>query len=298
MQITLLHNGEHHKLEIELSDGVEILRLQIFSLTSVPPDEQEVTGIGPGILRDDADLATLGVLDGTWVLLNQKRALPTTQAPQPAGAVAETLARRAKEERARQQMEGRLSSGFQTGAMHDDKALQAQARALIPWETLCASARAAREAAEGAAVVAPRDDVDHLASALSRMLAQPQLVRLAEATRQDAGLLQPMLVELSASSPALIELIRENQPDFQRLLNGERVHVERADGRRNPEWELKELLRWFKQEFFTWVNEPPCEVTGEATQNVRRVGCEPRGHSLAGPSGPHMSATFELPAYD
>jgi hypothetical protein len=47
LTVTLVYKGSTSKLEIDLADGVEILRLQVFSLTDVPPDEQQIMGCAP-----------------------------------------------------------------------------------------------------------------------------------------------------------------------------------------------------------------------------------------------------------
>ena len=71
------------------------------------------------------------------------------------------------------------------------------------------------------------------------------------------------------------------------------------------EWELRALLRWFKHEFFSWVDKPPCEVTGEGTELVgmgvptaeERKGGAGRVELYSGPSG-HVTrfARFNKPS--
>ena len=56
LAVTIVHEGTPHALQIDLEESVEVLRFQVFSLTDVPPDEQRITGLGPGVLSDGADL--------------------------------------------------------------------------------------------------------------------------------------------------------------------------------------------------------------------------------------------------
>ena len=75
LAVTIVHEGTPHALQIDLEESVEVLRFQVFSLTDVPPDEQRITGLGPGVLSDGADLRSLGVLPGTWAMLSRARKL-------------------------------------------------------------------------------------------------------------------------------------------------------------------------------------------------------------------------------
>ena len=87
--ITLVHKDAKHQIEIDVTDSVEVLRFQVFSLTEVPPEEQQITGLGPGILRDDAELESLGIAPGTWAMLVRKpAAAAAAAAPAPGGAAA------------------------------------------------------------------------------------------------------------------------------------------------------------------------------------------------------------------
>lgn len=76
LPVTLLYKGAQHKLTLNTDCSVLVFRSQVFSLTSVPPEEQQITGLGPGQLRDDADLAALGVAPGTWASLTRKATAP------------------------------------------------------------------------------------------------------------------------------------------------------------------------------------------------------------------------------
>ena len=177
--ITILHNGKRHELDLDLAESVAVLRLQVFSVTDVLPEDQQITGLGPGVLLDDADLPRLGIASGTWASLSRKPRAPSADAPAAAFA---------PDRHGQELMEERLASGFATASAHADAQRQEAARSVVPWEELRSAAR--------------------------------------------------------AHSPA------------------------ETSGRGPSEAELKELLRWFKHDFFAWVDRPACEATGEPTELV------------------------------
>lgn len=56
-------------VEIHLDEGVETLKLQLFSLTQVPVERQKIMGVKGGLLKDDADMTTLGIKPGQTLML-------------------------------------------------------------------------------------------------------------------------------------------------------------------------------------------------------------------------------------
>ena len=90
MQILIeYHNGEKRDpLEIDLSESVEFLRFQLYSLTGVPPAEQTITGItmptGNAELKDHMQLRALGLSAGQRLIVTRK--LTDTAASAPAAA--------------------------------------------------------------------------------------------------------------------------------------------------------------------------------------------------------------------
>jgi len=56
-------------VEIDATGTVEILKLQLYSLTRVPPDRQKILGIPGGPLKDDDDLSKRNIKEGTKVML-------------------------------------------------------------------------------------------------------------------------------------------------------------------------------------------------------------------------------------
>ena len=88
VKITVSFNGDNHPVDVEAELGAEMLQLQIFSLTDVPPHEQSLVGLGPTALTDETDLSALNIQDGTWCVLSQKTASVPAAAPTPAAAAA------------------------------------------------------------------------------------------------------------------------------------------------------------------------------------------------------------------
>ena len=77
-------------VEIDVTAPVELLKAQLFALTSVPVDRQKIMGVKGGTLKDDADLSTLGIKEGmTLMLMGSAEAVP--EAPPVATVFAEDM---------------------------------------------------------------------------------------------------------------------------------------------------------------------------------------------------------------
>eukprot|EP00930_Biecheleria_cincta_P048382 TRINITY_DN33705_c0_g1_i1.p1 TRINITY_DN33705_c0_g1~~TRINITY_DN33705_c0_g1_i1.p1 ORF type:complete len:805 (-),score=147.47 TRINITY_DN33705_c0_g1_i1:59-2425(-) len=128
-RLYLRYKNDTHKIEVEESLGVEVFRMQVYSATEVPPEEQLIVGMGTGPLHDDADLHSLGLTDGTFVMLNRKEKAPPA-APAPAASQQKGTA--ASIER----MQQSLTSGCLTAQRYEDPGLQAKALALVPLDVI------------------------------------------------------------------------------------------------------------------------------------------------------------------
>ena len=51
-------------VEVDLEQPATVFKMQLFSLTGVPPERQKIMGVKGGLLKDDADLAQLGLKPG------------------------------------------------------------------------------------------------------------------------------------------------------------------------------------------------------------------------------------------
>ncbi|KAG9439809.1 hypothetical protein H6P81_019974 [Aristolochia fimbriata] len=53
------HNDSEFEVDYDTEDGLEVLKFQLFSLTSIPPDEQQIRGGEDQFINDDSDLDRL-----------------------------------------------------------------------------------------------------------------------------------------------------------------------------------------------------------------------------------------------
>eukprot|EP00887_Chlorella_sp_A99_P004167 scaffold23.g4167.t1 len=52
------------EVELDVEQPAAVFKMQLFSLTGVPPERQKIMGLKGGLLKDDADLGKLGVKEG------------------------------------------------------------------------------------------------------------------------------------------------------------------------------------------------------------------------------------------
>ncbi len=52
------------EVEVDLDQPPSVFKMQLFSLTGVPPERQKVMGVKGGLLKDDADWRKLGLKEG------------------------------------------------------------------------------------------------------------------------------------------------------------------------------------------------------------------------------------------
>lgn len=202
IQVRLHHRWRTHELEVDTADAVSLLRFQLYSLTAVPPQRQLVFGIGQGALRDDANLAALGLTPGQdVVLLGAPEGEDLCEGPD---STAHDQAPGSPQAVHRHQLAQLLAEGC-----HASPHLGAEMRGM-----------------------------------LDRLVSSAQHVRMYE---------QPDLQEQAQRAVPVLEL-----------------HARaRAADKPLPHFEdemLRQLLRWYKREFFKWVNAPACQVCGKATK--------------------------------
>lgn len=65
-KITIVHKGKSYAVDIDLNDSVETFKLQVYSLTNVPPEGQKIVGFKGGVLKNDADFTKLDVKEVIW----------------------------------------------------------------------------------------------------------------------------------------------------------------------------------------------------------------------------------------
>ena len=70
VKVTVKWNKEtYNDVEVDTSQPPVTLKMQLFSLTGVPPERQKIMGVKGGLLKDDADWATVGLKEGQRLML-------------------------------------------------------------------------------------------------------------------------------------------------------------------------------------------------------------------------------------
>jgi len=69
VKVNVKWGKQKFEVEVDTSAPVELLKAQLFALSGVPPERQKIMGVKGGTLKDDADLAALGLKVGQNLML-------------------------------------------------------------------------------------------------------------------------------------------------------------------------------------------------------------------------------------
>eukprot|EP00897_Mesotaenium_endlicherianum_P011052 jgi/Mesen1/9976/ME000072S09393 len=86
-RIEVHHEGSQYDLEVDMDNGLEVLRIQLYSLTLVPPENQKIMGLSEGPLLEATDLSRLALTDGhKLVLVGQREAATAAEEEESSSA--------------------------------------------------------------------------------------------------------------------------------------------------------------------------------------------------------------------
>uniref|UniRef100_A0A0E0LKX4 Rad4/PNGase transglutaminase-like fold domain-containing protein n=1 Tax=Oryza punctata TaxID=4537 RepID=A0A0E0LKX4_ORYPU len=254
--------AEEHEVEYDTEHGLDILRLQIFSLTSVPPELQKIVVEADGsVVGDGTDLEAI----------SEGLRLVAITGEDAAAAAAEAA-------RAQEKSDEELARMIQIVVEADGSRVDGG----TDMESICEGIRTVAisegegedtVAAEAARVQEKADEE------LARMLqAEEEALLLQQySVRNDGGeefreRVEPYMHQvLMYEDPMRQEAARKTVP-IDELQEKALVSLAK-EGNFSPSKDeedhafLLQLLFWFKQSF-RWVNAPPCDSCGRETFNV------------------------------
>ncbi|XP_044965671.1 peptide-N(4)-(N-acetyl-beta-glucosaminyl)asparagine amidase isoform X2 [Hordeum vulgare subsp. vulgare] len=254
--------GEEHEVEYDTDDGLDVLRFQIFSLTSVPPDLQKIVVEADGSVVDDGT-GLESIPDGLCLV-------SIDEGEDADAASASATAQEKSDEELKRLIEIEVEAdGSVVDDVTDLKSISEVTR-LVP--------------------IGEGDDVDAAAAAAMRAQekSDEELTRMIQA-EEEALLLQKYSIQSDRG-----EVFRERvEPYMRQVLKYEdSVHQEAAlktvpvdelkekalislakEGTFSPSKNeedhafLLELLFWFKQSF-RWVNAAACDICDRETSMI------------------------------
>jgi ubiquitin carboxyl-terminal hydrolase 14 len=76
VQLKVKWGGKLYDVDVDVNQPVDVFKAQLQSLTGVPVDRQKISGLKGGMLKDDADLSSMGLKDGQKCMM-----MGTAEAP-------------------------------------------------------------------------------------------------------------------------------------------------------------------------------------------------------------------------
>ncbi|KAL6068640.1 Peptide-N(4)-(N-acetyl-beta-glucosaminyl)asparagine amidase [Balamuthia mandrillaris] len=248
MKVVVVFDGDRHVVDLdeeqEQEMDVEELKMILFSLTSVPPDQQELYAQPSEPLQNDRPISS--VVTATSCPKNEQ------------GLSILHLKERNKEQHEQQQQTSTPSS-------EDIARLLATALASFAQQPSSSSQQPSSSSASHAIAAA---------SMMPAALDPPKrqmLARIRSAAQQVLQYENPVAQSKCLSLIPVAEL--EQQAREELLLRGSSVEEESEQDERAKHHLFRELLfvqllKWYKHSFFSWVNAPPCDFCSGATNNV------------------------------
>eukprot|EP00026_Physarum_polycephalum_P003463 Phypoly_transcript_03475.p1 GENE.Phypoly_transcript_03475~~Phypoly_transcript_03475.p1 ORF type:complete len:778 (+),score=103.78 Phypoly_transcript_03475:100-2334(+) len=286
-EIRKLHvtfNTQRFEVDIDVKDSVEVFKLQLYSLTGVPPDGQKILGLTKGSpLKDDIILESLAIKDGQKVLLMGKpeAAVPTNDTSPPIPVPHEPTifeedinAWKTSCTRIFFPNEDILQPSFvapgnwnicfscattchlpNTVAPNRDPKLKFKCTcAQIPGKECLYSARSTvgLEAIAGKLKSLVIEDLEKAKTEQAKAFAQ-----------QGSSHGQQQLINRFKAQYSLVAMYE--QPELQAMaLSCIPLEIQQATGKQ----QVIDLLAWFKTQFFKWVDKPPCDSCGGSTRGA------------------------------
>jgi len=274
------------ELMMEVDDEVSFLRFQLYSLTDIPPESQVILGIGSSPLTDTTNLSKSGIRDGQVITVTRKSATPTPTAipakvvpsgPIPSPQEWQSACSRVYlgDDAAQQpgaNVNGRPICIGCAGNCHMPQTIQPRmSRDAMSCQCgsaghFCLFAARAARGHERVTGALREQLVKMTASFAAQQIAQMAAPRMQAMARR----LQNCVAGYEYDDP---ELHRQALAVIPVAELHERARKQReiaTDETRLPYRDelLVKLLIWFKQEFFKWVNQPPCDRCQGGTDGI------------------------------
>lgn len=277
------------ELLMEVDDEVSFLRFQLYSLTDVAPEHQLVTGIGSTPLTDSTNLAKAGIRDGQVITVTRKSAIApattTAAAATPKAVPSGPIPSPQEWQSACSRVYLGDDAAQQPGANVNGRpiCIGCAGNCHMPQTVQPRLSRDAMSCQCGTAghfcLFAARAARGHerVTGAL-----RDQLVGMTTtfAAQQIAQMQAPRMQAMARRVQNCVASYEYDDPELQRqalavipvavLEERARKHCEVAtdDAKDYRNSLLVMLLIWFKQEFFKWVNQPPCDRCQGATDGI------------------------------